>query len=113
VCVLFSALATCWHDTVAGQTAAEVARQQCASHVGWELAEHTLHTAQKYGQKILQLLELTLAQRIFANALYSSLLLLLYFTALIVHPTANPWIHCMPQMRCEDLSFANTLLGIF
>jgi hypothetical protein len=53
---------------VAGQTAAEVARQQCASHVGWELAEHTLHTAQKYGQKILQLLELTLAQRIFANA---------------------------------------------
>ena len=29
-----------------------------------------------------------------------------------VHPTANPWIHCMPQLPCEDLlnlSFANQL----
>ena len=82
MCVLFSALATCWHDTVAGQTAAEVARQ---------LAEHTLHTAQKYGQKILQLLELTLAQRIFAIALYILLLLLLlYFTLLICTSYGKP-----------------------
>jgi len=71
---------------VARQTAAEVARQQCASYVGTassvvrrerELVEQTLHTAQKYGQKILQLLELTLAQPIFAIALYISLLLLM------------------------------------
>jgi len=97
---------------VAGQTAAEVARQQCASHVGWELAEHTLHMAQKYGQKILQLLELTLAQRIFASALYILLLLLLLYFTLLICPTANSWIHCMPQLRCEDLlnlSFANQL----